>query len=158
MRVELLKERGTRPLRCRRRLLNVLREAQELAGLGGDGRVLHVIFAREETIVSLNEGYVHHHGITDVITFDYRDGGEPCDADGESCAGEIYVCAEIAVSWAARYGQHTPSKELVLYMIHGMLHLGGEDDLTPAARRRMRAAERRVLSALERRHSLQGFL
>ena len=157
MRVELFKERGTRPLFCRKRLLAVLQEAQALAVLGTDSGILHVIFARNETIQALNVDYVHHQGLTDVITFDFR-GDFPMQEQEDSCVGEIYVCAEIAVAWSAKYRQFSPSKELVLYMVHGMLHLAGEDDLTPTAKRSMRRAERRVLNALEKHHSLEGFL
>ena len=157
MQVELFKERGTRPLLCSRRLLRVLQEAQALAGLGEEPGLLHVIFSRNETIQSLNIDFVHHQGLTDVITFDFR-GDCPPMMQEETCVGEIYVCAEIAVAWSAKYRQFSPSKELVLYMVHGMLHLAGEDDLNPVAKKSMRRAERRVLAALEKHHSLEGFL
>lgn len=70
-------------------------------------------------------------GPTDVITFDY---------------GEILVCAAIAAENAARYGQSLED-ELALYVIHGLLHLQGYDDLQPAAARQMRARQTRILQA-----------
>jgi probable rRNA maturation factor len=36
----------------------------------------------------------------------------------------------------------------LLYVAHGWLHLAGYDDLEPAARRRMRGAERRAMRIL----------
>jgi probable rRNA maturation factor len=69
-------------------------------------------------------------GPTDVITFPY---------------GEIVVCAEIARENAARYGA-TLDDELALYVIHGLLHLNGFDDLEPAAARRMRARQAKILN------------
>jgi ssRNA-specific RNase YbeY (16S rRNA maturation enzyme) len=36
----------------------------------------------------------------------------------------------------------------VLYVVHGALHLAGYDDKTPKSRKRMRSAERRILSEL----------
>jgi probable rRNA maturation factor len=73
-------------------------------------------------------------GPTDVITFPY---------------GEILVCAPIAVENAARYGS-TLDDELALYMIHGLLHLNGFDDLEPAPARRMRNRQAKILNMARR--------
>ena len=43
------------------------------------------------------------------------------------------------------------SREITLYIVHGFLHMAGEDDLTPEAKRKMRRAEKRVLSVLEQK-------
>lgn len=69
-------------------------------------------------------------GPTDVITFPY---------------GEIVVCAAIARNNAARYG-NSLDDEVALYMIHGLLHLNGFDDLTPAAARQMRNRQAKILN------------
>ena len=42
------------------------------------------------------------------------------------------------------------SRELALYLVHGLLHAAGEDDLDPKARRRMRRREREVMAELDR--------
>ena len=70
-------------------------------------------------------------GPTDVITFPY---------------GEILVCAVIAQENAARYG-NTFDDELALYVIHGLLHLNGFDDLSPAVARQMRNRQAKILNA-----------
>lgn len=70
-------------------------------------------------------------GPTDVITFDY---------------GEILVCAAVAAENAARYRQSLDD-ELALYVIHGLLHLQGYDDLEPAAARQMHARQAKILNA-----------
>jgi ssRNA-specific RNase YbeY (16S rRNA maturation enzyme) len=36
----------------------------------------------------------------------------------------------------------------MLYVVHGILHLHGYNDVTPPERRRMRAAERRLMARL----------
>jgi probable rRNA maturation factor len=41
------------------------------------------------------------------------------------------------------------SREMVLYIVHGLLHSAGEDDLSPAPRRRMRRREKEVLNELQ---------
>jgi probable rRNA maturation factor len=73
-------------------------------------------------------------GPTDVLTFEH---------------GEIVVSAETAALHAARYA-HPIERELLLYIIHGLLHLNGYDDRTPPAAARMRQTQGRVLRAILR--------
>ncbi len=73
-------------------------------------------------------------GPTDVITFPY---------------GEILVCAAIASGNAVRYGSSLDD-ELALYIIHGLLHLNGFDDLEPAPARRMRDRQAKILNMARR--------
>ena len=69
-------------------------------------------------------------GATDVITFPY---------------GEILVCAPIAAECAREFG-HDTTTELALYAIHGLLHLSGHDDTTPALAKSMAAAQEQILA------------
>lgn len=69
-------------------------------------------------------------GPTDVITFPY---------------GEILVCAPVAADRAREFG-HDTTTELALYAIHGLLHLSGHDDITPAKEKRMAAAQEKILA------------
>jgi probable rRNA maturation factor len=55
--------------------------------------------------------------------------------------GQIVVSAETAHRVAFQYGWSS-DEELLLYVIHGALHLVGYDDTTEEARRRMRSCER----------------
>jgi probable rRNA maturation factor len=73
-------------------------------------------------------------GPTDVITFPY---------------GEILVCAGIAAENAEHYGVSLDD-ELALYVIHGLLHLNGYDDLSAAPARRMRARQAKILNAVRK--------
>jgi probable rRNA maturation factor len=79
-------------------------------------------------------------GPTDVITFPY---------------GEILVCAAIAAENAARYG-HSLDDELALYVIHGLLHLNGFDDLQPGPARRMRARQANILNTARKLVTVSG--
>lgn len=73
---------------------------------------------------------------TDVITFP----GDPADG----LAGEICIGVERAAELAgAQIGA-----ELLLYLVHGWLHLAGLDDTHPPLRRQMRRAERQVINWL----------
>ena len=82
---------------------------------------------------------------TDVLAFDLRD-----DADDDWMEGEIVVSADAARQQGERLGVDA-GQELLRYVIHGMLHLSGYDDQTPAGRRRMRDAENRLLADLDDR-------
>jgi len=66
---------------------------------------------------------------TDVITFPY---------------GEIVVCPAVARDRASEFG-HSVDDEVLLYALHGLLHLGGHDDTTPAAAKKMAAAQALLL-------------
>jgi probable rRNA maturation factor len=94
---------------------------------------LSVVFVSDRLMRRLNHRYHGRSAATDVLTFDYGAGN-----------AEVIISVDTAVRQARRFGS-TPRRELALYLIHGLLHLHGYDDRTPAQRRRMRAAERRWL-------------
>jgi probable rRNA maturation factor len=102
---------------------------------------LSIVLVNDETIAQLNEQFHHTRGPTDILAFEY---------DG---LGELIISTERAVAHAKRY-RTTPARELVLYVVHGILHLHGYDDLKPGQRQRMRAAERRLLARLGRSFDL----
>jgi probable rRNA maturation factor len=119
---------------------------------------LHLVGARE--MARLNWQFLHHEGSTDVITFDYGKVGPASrlsqtkeDRIGDrqdACPtvhGEIYVCLNAALTQAGQF-RTTWQSELVRYVIHVLLHLRGFDDQQPAARRKMKREENRLLSRL----------
>jgi len=106
---------------------------------------LFVNFVGDRAMKKANADYVGHAGTTDVITFSYFDSDEPIFA-GDT-AIELFVCTDVA----AREGLRRPegySGELMLYLVHGLLHSAGEDDLTEEAAKSMRRREAEVLNAL----------
>jgi probable rRNA maturation factor len=54
--------------------------------------------------------------------------------------GEIFICPDVGRAQAKEFGT-TPQMEIVRYLVHGMLHLGGYDDRTVAKRAKMKRAE-----------------
>lgn len=111
-------------------------------------QAVHVVLVGAEEIESLNRQYLGHEGATDVICFDLSDQGESFLLPGETeIVGEIYVCLPVAQEAAHKYSTDF-GYEVLLYIVHGLLHLAGEDDLEPKARKRMRQEEQRVMSAL----------
>jgi len=61
--------------------------------------------------------------------------------------GEIYLCVDEAARQADQ-AAHRFDVELLLYLIHGLLHLLGEDDVDEAAASRMHERENRLLRAV----------
>lgn len=68
-------------------------------------------------------------------------------AAGAAIEGEIIASAEMAVAMASD-GKWSAEAELILYVVHGLLHICGYDDLTPEEKCIMRARERAILSEL----------
>ncbi len=94
----------------------------------------------DPTIHELNNRHLGHDWPTDVITF-------PLSDEDEELSGELIVSAEMAKATAAEAGVD-PWHELALYIVHGLLHLRGFDDLDLESSAAMRKREDEVLSAL----------
>ena len=98
-------------------------------------------------MAAANRDFVGHVGTTDVITFSYFD--DPSSLFPGEPAVELLICLDAAWREGARRSDSNYARETALYIVHGLLHSAGEDDLEPAPRRRMRRREREVLSGLE---------
>lgn len=148
--MKILLQRGRRVAALKKRalFLRLLREALPLTGFPvSDPGLLQVILLCPEEMAALNALHLDHQGVTDVITYDLRSPDAHFPGAGESVLAEIYLCPDVARENAGLYKQ-SPSLELLLYAVHGLLHLQGEDDLTETARISMRAAEARVMKAI----------
>lgn len=100
-----------------------------------------VLLVDDRRIARLHADWLGVAGPTDVITFAAAAG--PAD---DVLRGDIVASAETARRVARQVGWQ-PRQELAYYVLHGILHLAGYDDLTPADRRAMRARERVLLAA-----------
>ena len=99
-------------------------------------------------IRELNREYLDHDYETDVLSF-------VLDLDSESgfIEGQLIVSNDTADQSAAELGIPRQN-ELLLYVIHGALHLVGYRDKTPEEAREMRLAESEYLARLWRFPSL----
>jgi probable rRNA maturation factor len=114
---------------------------------------LGIVLTGAKEMASLNEKFLGHEGPTDVITFNYQETETRMRNPNLELHGEIFVCVAEAERQAKEFGTSRQS-ELVRYVIHGILHLTGRDDLKPAARKKMKREEGRVLGKLSRRFAL----
>jgi len=95
-------------------------------------------------------------GPTDVLTFPLLGDSlvpwqGPVDARrgaGMRIGGEVVISRDTAVRVAGEVGS-LPSDEVVLYLVHGLLHLCGYDDLDDLQREQMRRREAELLDVLE---------
>jgi probable rRNA maturation factor len=114
---------------------------------------LGVVLMSARDMALLNEEFLGHEGPTDVITFDY--GGTESGIGNPELPlhGEIFICVEEAERQAKQFGTDWRS-EVVRYVIHGILHLMGHDDMQPAARKKMKRLEGQQLVKISRRFAL----
>jgi len=92
------------------------------------------------TIRQCNRQFMNHDYPTDVISFGY-------DLCPPRLEGEMIVSEEMARQRARDVGW-SPDNELLLYVVHGTLHITGMDDQNAASRAAMRDAEQQVLVRL----------
>ncbi|MCG6154262.1 rRNA maturation RNase YbeY [Rubinisphaera margarita] len=109
--------------------------------LGIEQAELSVVLLDNPSIHEWNRNTLQHDFPTDVITF-------PLSEPGELLEGELLISVEMAASMAAEMGW-SMQNECTLYLVHGILHLVGYDDLNPADQLQMRARERELLEHLD---------
>lgn len=102
---------------------------------------LSVALVDDRAIHELNRRYLQHDCPTDVITF-------PLSGAGEPLVAEIVVSVETAAR-EARRRRCTCEDEVLLYLIHGILHLCGYDDHAESDSRRMRRRQRELLRSFQ---------
>ena len=129
------------------RLLSVIEEI--LADHDVKSSEISVAVVDDSTIRELNKQYLQHDYETDVISFvlDW-------DQDRDHLIGQLIVSTDTAI----REGQQVGSSmqdELLLYVVHGTLHLVGYDDKTEVDALEMRKAEREYLGRCGLEH--RGF-
>jgi probable rRNA maturation factor len=108
--------------------------------LGGEGvaaATISVAVIDDAAIHELNRQFLAHDEPTDVLSF-------VLERQDDFLEGEIVVSGDTACRSAAEFGWPA-ADELLLYVIHGALHLAGYDDLDPASQLVMRDRERHYL-------------
>jgi len=112
---------------------------------------INLVGAREMALV--NETFLQHEDSTDVITFDHAEKRKAESGKRKVIHGELFICVDDAIKQAKEFKTNWQS-EVVRYIVHGMLHLLGYDDLKPHLRRKMKREENRLVRLLAKRFSL----
>ncbi len=98
---------------------------------------ISVAIVTDERIHEMNRDYLQHDYPTDVITF-------PLSDDEQFLEGEIVVSIDTAIRESAAM-EWSSEEELLLYIVHGTLHLVGFDDQSDEDRLEMKSMERKYL-------------
>ncbi len=101
--------------------------------IGRRHHLISIVFVGTKRMRAVNKKYLKHDYLTDVLTFDL----------GEE-QGEIIICPGVAAAQAQAH-QTSTENEIILYAIHGILHLAGFDDHRPKDIIKMRAMENELL-------------
>ena len=103
---------------------------------------MSVALVDDKRMSELHEQFMGVAGPTDVLTF-------PLETDKRRrvTAGEVVVCVPEARRAAKKVGTDA-RREVLLYALHGMLHLCGFDDRTDRDFERMHAKEDEILTRL----------
>lgn len=90
------------------------------------------IFCSDDYLLNLNQEYLNHDTLTDIITFDY--------VDGKTVSGDIFISSERVEANAKDFDVEFEI-ELLRVMSHGVLHLMGYGDKSTAEAELMRQKE-----------------
>ena len=106
-----------------------------------DAAVIGLAIVTDASMQEMNRKYLQHDYPTDVLSFPLEIGG-----DGP-LEGELAISFDTASRRAAEY-QWSAEDELLLYAIHGTLHLVGFTDDAEDKRKEMQAHERKILEKM----------
>ncbi len=93
---------------------------------------INYIFCNDDYLLNLNEQYLYHDTLTDIISFDYSVGNE--------IHGDIFISTERVKENAIDF-KATFEEELQRVIVHGVLHYCGYKDKTEDDERLMRNKE-----------------
>lgn len=105
---------------------------------------LSLFFVSDRKMKEIHQEFFHDSSSTDCMSFPID---EPNSSD-YCLLGEIFVCPKTAILFSQKRNKN-PYTETTLYIVHGLLHLLGYDDIEPKSRKVMRRKERECMKMLE---------
>ncbi|MBI5193584.1 MAG: rRNA maturation RNase YbeY [Nitrospirae bacterium] len=119
---------------------------------------LSILIVNNRRMRAINRQYRGKNSSTDVLSFPMNEVPPPLNPIHPVLLGDIVISMEKTHKQAKEQG-HSPSKELLLLLTHGILHLTGYDhELSPAEERRMRKKENMILAKLTEEKISKGKL
>jgi len=132
-----------------RRLAGEVLKAVRVRGLSE----LEIVFLSDKAIRPLNKKYMGKDRPTDVLSFNMDIG----EFGRGKRFGEIFISSDTALKNSGIFDTSFED-ELVLYVIHGILHLSGHEDYTPRDRARMSKKQEILLERICRKIDLSRAL
>ncbi len=120
--------------------------AEEGAKRGGG---ISLALVPRDLMKELNLKYRGESYLTDVLAFPFQDEIGPA----KKLLGEVVICPDVAMTQAEERG-HSLEEELVLLVIHGVLHLLGYGDEKEEEKKLMEEKERKILKLLGKREDI----
>ena len=120
---------------------------QALRILGFPRATVSLVLTDDARIRALNRDFLEIDRPTDVLSFPLTEPGDLQNRDKALFLGEIYISVETARAQAKTARRPLP-REITQLAVHGLLHLLGHDHARAGERRRMKAAESRLLREL----------
>ncbi|MBR5885562.1 MAG: rRNA maturation RNase YbeY [Alistipes sp.] len=128
-------------LKEKRAIREWLREVAQCEGGYSVGEI-NYIFCPSSLHRQMNIEFVGHDYFTDIITFDYS------ELDEGYISGDIYIDYQTVADNARIYGT-TAEQEMRRIVVHGVLHLCGQDDKTPETEAVMHSKEDKYLALFD---------
>ena len=98
---------------------------------------LGYVFCSDDFLLEINQQFLDHDTLTDIVTFDYT--------EGTILNGEIYISTDRVADNAKDFNVDFDT-ELRRVIIHGLLHMCGYGDKTEDEKTRMRSKEDEYLA------------
>lgn len=139
--IQYIAENVKMPALQKQRISRWIKEIAD--GYGKKTGDIAYVFCDDQKILEVNNQYLEHDYYTDIITFDYT--------AGNTISGDIFISLDTVKSNADEYGADFET-ELHRILIHGILHLCGNDDKSPELRADMTNKENKALGQLKLMH------
>ena len=104
---------------------------------------LHFNYVSTDQIQSLNNEFLNHDYVTDVLAFDYCEGSE--------LYGEVFVCQSEVEKNAKEFSQSVENETLRV-LCHALFHLCGYNDKTDKEQVVMRSKEDGAITSFKTTH------
>ena len=104
---------------------------------------INYIFCDDEYLLEINQQYLDHDTLTDIISFDYSMGNE--------IHGDVYISIERVKENAVDFNVSF-EEELKRVLVHGVLHYCGYKDKTDSDEQLMRSKEDEKISMFHVKH------
>ncbi len=111
------------------------------------GKDISLVFCDNKVIREINKTYLKRNRPTDVIAFNLSDEFTP------QFMGEVFISVEEVIHNSEIFGT-SPDTEVVLYIIHGILHLIGYKDKLRNEKIKMEKKQNEILRYLRNKKAL----